>query len=52
MQPGEERTLHFTVESKNRGFENNVSSPEIVQNGTFLNSLVGPVIGYDYLRTG
>ena len=50
MQPGEELTLHFTVRSKNRGFENNVSNPEIVQNGTFLNSLVGPVIGYDDLR--
>ncbi|MGB7728650.1 MAG: hypothetical protein WBL50_11495, partial [Candidatus Acidiferrum sp.] len=50
MQPGEERTMHFTVESKNRGFENNVSNLEIVQNGTFLDSLVAPVIGYDYLR--
>jgi ABC-2 type transport system permease protein len=50
MQPGEERTLHFTEQSKNRGFENDVSNPEIVQNGTFINNLVAPVIGYDYLR--
>ena len=50
LQPGEERTLRFTVKSKNRGFENNVSNTEIVQNGTFLNNLVAPVIGYNYLR--
>jgi len=50
LQPGEERTLLFTVKSRNRGFENNVSNPEIVQNGTFLNSFVAPVIGYNYLR--
>jgi ABC-2 type transport system permease protein len=50
LQPGEERTLRFTVKSKNRGFENNVSNTEVVQNGTFLNSLDVPVIGYNYLR--
>jgi ABC-2 type transport system permease protein len=48
LQPGEERTLRFTVKSKNRGFENNVSNTDIVQNGTFFNS--SPVIGYNYFR--
>jgi ABC-2 type transport system permease protein len=50
LQPGEERTLRFTVKSKNRGFENNVSNTDIVQNGTFFNNGVAPTIGYDYLR--
>jgi ABC-2 type transport system permease protein len=49
LQPGEERTLHFTAKSTNRGFENNVSNPVIVQNGTFIDNFVAPVIGYDYL---
>jgi ABC-2 type transport system permease protein len=49
LQPGEERTLSFTVKSKNRGFENNVSNPEIVQDGTFFDNFVAPVIGYNYL---
>ena len=50
LRPGEERTLRFTVKSKNRGFENNVSNTEVVQNGTFLNNLDAPIIGYNYLR--
>ena len=59
LQPGEERTLRFTVKSKNRGFENNVSNPQVVQNGTFLSNLgplvtganyLAPIIGYNYWR--
>jgi hypothetical protein len=50
LQPGEERTLHFAVKSKNRGFENNVSNTDIVQNGTFFNNGVAPTIGYNYFR--
>ena len=59
LQPGEDRTLSFTVKSKNRGFENNVSNPQLVQNGTFLSNLgplvtganyLAPVIGYNYWR--
>ena len=46
LQPGEERTVRFSVKSKNRGFENNVSNTEIVQNGTFFNISAAPVIGY------
>jgi hypothetical protein len=46
LQPGESRTLTFTVKSHNRGFENSVTTNELVQNGTFFNNFVGPVIGY------
>ena len=47
LQPGESRTMHYTVKSKNRGFENSLSTVELVQNGTFFNNAIGPVIGYD-----
>jgi hypothetical protein len=59
LQPGEERTLRFTVKSQNQGFENNVSNPQVVQNGTFLTNLgalvggahyLAPVIGYNSER--
>ena len=46
MQPGESRVMHFTVKARNRGFENSVTNREIVQNGTFFNSTVAPMIGY------
>ncbi len=47
LQPGESRTLTFTATSHNRGFENSLSNNQIMQNGTFFNSTVGPIIGYD-----
>lgn len=50
LQPGESRTMHFTVKSHNRGFENDVSVTQLVQNGTFFNSTVAPMIGYDRQR--
>jgi ABC-type transport system involved in multi-copper enzyme maturation permease subunit len=50
LQPGESRTAVFTVTSKNRGFEDSVSNVELVQNGTFFNNTVAPVIGYDAFR--
>jgi len=46
LQPGESRTVRFTVRSRTRGFENSVSDPELVENGTFFNNTVAPVIGY------
>jgi len=46
LQPNEDRVIHFTVRSKTRGFENEVSNTELVQNGTFFNNTVAPVIGY------
>jgi ABC-2 type transport system permease protein len=50
MQPGESRTVHFRVKSKNRGFENEVSNRSIVENGTFFNNTIAPQIGYDPQR--
>jgi ABC-2 type transport system permease protein len=50
LPPGESRTMHFTVASRNHGFENEVSNRSIVQNGTFFNSTVAPQIGYDPQR--
>jgi hypothetical protein len=50
LQPNEIRTMHFTVKSKNRGFENDLSTVELVQNGTFFNNTIGPVIGYEPQR--
>ncbi len=46
LQPGESRTLTFSVKSRNRGFENSLSTKELVQNGTFFNNSVAPFIGY------
>jgi ABC-2 type transport system permease protein len=50
LQPGKTRTVHFVVKSKNRGFENSVTNPELVQNGTFFNNTVAPIIGYNQER--
>ena len=47
LQPGETRTMHVTVKSRTRGFENEVSNLSLVQNGTFFNSGIVPTIGYD-----
>lgn len=46
MAPGESRPMKFTVVSNLRGFENETSHLEIVQNGTFFNNLIAPQIGY------
>jgi ABC-type transport system involved in multi-copper enzyme maturation permease subunit len=50
LAPGESRTTTFTVKSHNRGFENSPSNIGLVQNGTFFNNSVAPVIGYDSSR--
>ncbi len=50
LPPGESRTAVFTVKSKNRGFEDQVSNVSINQNGTFFNNTVAPMIGYDTSR--
>ena len=46
LLPGKSRTMTFSVKSHNRGFENSVSDILLVQNGSFFNNGVGPVIGY------
>src|SRR5215471_19363380 len=50
LAPGEQRTMHFTVKTNTRGFENEVSNLSVVQNGTFFNSTIAPRIGYDASR--
>ncbi len=44
--PGETREMRFDVNYKATGFENSVRVPQIVQNGTFFNSVIIPQIGY------
>ena len=46
LPAGESRTVHATVKTHTRGFENEVSDTTVVQNGTFFNSTVAPLIGY------
>lgn len=46
MEPGESRPMRFTVRSHTRGFENEVSDLQLVQNGTFFNNSIAPQIGY------
>ncbi len=59
LAPGEVRTLRFTVESKNRGFENDLGNAQVVENGSFLSNLgslvtganyLAPILGYDSWR--
>jgi len=51
MQPGEQRHFRFTVAREPRGFENNASVLQVVQNGTFFNNAdVSPEIGYQPQR--
>jgi ABC-2 type transport system permease protein len=46
MAPGEKRTVHTVVKTNPRGFENELSNPEVVQDGTFFNNSIGPTVGY------
>jgi len=46
LSAGESRTIHFIVKTKTRGFENEVSDTTVVQDGTFFNNAIGPLIGY------
>jgi aminopeptidase N len=59
LAPGEMRTLRFTVQTRNRGFENELSNTQVVENGTFLSNLgslvtganyLAPILGYDSWR--
>jgi ABC-2 type transport system permease protein len=50
LEPGESRVMHFSVISKNRGFENELTTTDVMPNGTFFNNTVAPVIGYDPSR--
>src|SRR5260370_42215512 len=46
LQPGESRTAHVTVKTHIRGFENEVSDATVVQNGTFFDNAIAPIVGY------
>src|SRR5215472_11644308 len=46
LPAGETRTIHATVRTHTRGFENEVSDTTVVQNGTFFNNTVAPTLGY------
>ena len=46
MPPGDRRTVHFTVKTATRGFENEVSDLTVVEDGTFFNNAIGPLVGY------
>jgi ABC-2 type transport system permease protein len=50
MQPGESREMLFTVKSKTRGIENEVTDPTLLQNGTFFNNSVAPAFGFSSER--
>lgn len=47
LAPGERRTVNFTVKTRPRGFENEVTGLQVVQNGTFFDNSIGPNIGYE-----
>jgi ABC-2 type transport system permease protein len=46
LQAGESRTIHVTVKTHTHGFENEVSDTTVVQDGTFFNNTVAPLVGY------
>ena len=50
LQPGESLQMTYTVKYTARGFENNVTRLDIVQNGTFFNNMICPQIGYQTER--
>ncbi len=50
LQPGESITMEYTVKYAARGFENNLTRADIMQNGTFFNNMICPQIGYQTTR--
>jgi ABC-type transport system involved in multi-copper enzyme maturation permease subunit len=50
MQPGESLEMRSVVWSRTRGIENEVSNPQLVQNGTFFNNSIAPSFGYSQER--
>ena len=47
FQPGEVAKLRFDLAYESRGFENEVSNTQVVENGSFVNSLLMPAFGYE-----
>lgn len=50
LEPGEKRTMRITVKSDTRGFENELSNTDLLEDGTFFNNTVAPMTGYDPSR--
>jgi len=46
MQPGETRTLNYTVKTVRHGFQNSITNVRVVDNGTFFDNSIAPQIGY------
>lgn len=46
LEPGESRSMDFTVTSLTGGIENSVTNAEVNQNGSFINSRIAPQLGY------
>lgn len=46
MQPGETREMAFTVSYTPKGFEQSLTVPQVMPNGTFFNNGIAPQIGY------
>ncbi|CAN5434655.1 M1 family aminopeptidase [soil metagenome] len=50
LQPGDSLRLDFELAYLSRGFENRVTNTQVVENGTFFNSMLMPSFGYDPRR--
>ncbi len=50
LAPGAEIEIGYTVKSQPQGFENTLSQPELVQNGTFFNNMIVPQFGYQPMK--
>jgi ABC-2 type transport system permease protein len=47
MQPDQEIQLRFNLAYITRGFQNEISNTQVVENGTFVNSTIMAALGYD-----
>ncbi len=50
LGPGQSREMSYTVRTEAHGFENSLTHPEVVQNGTFFNNSIAPQLGYQPSR--
>ena len=50
LDPDQSLAMKFTMASKTRGIENQVSNQELLQNGTFFNNSIAPSFGFDLNR--
>ncbi len=50
LQPNGILSISYEVKTESVGFENQLSHPEVVENGTFFNNLIAPQLGYQTQR--